>query len=648
MYNSGMLRRLHLAWNVLRYLGPRWVLFRLRYAWRLRSGALERQSPLQSWAEIPTVPCRLLLTKISQWPTTAGWGDGCVADAAAIAGGTFVLFFHHRAALGCRPDWHRNSFTGQVAAKGVHWSALGDFDFGDIKAIWEPSRFAWAFPLVRAYARTGDDNHVEVFWRLFEDWCEKNPPNDGVNWKCGQEATFRLMAAAFAVAQFARSPATTPKRLEQWSRFVVATGRRIAANLDYALSQSNNHGISESVGLLTAGLLLAEFDEARNWRQRGLRALRAQLDDLVYADGGFSQHSLVYHRVLLHDLLWAIAMLRAANAETPDWLLEKTREALAFLTALVDPETGAAPLWGANDGSNILPLDECAYEDFRGVIQAGYAVLDGARVLPDGPWDEAAFWLTGKDPATLPLRPLDRADLWHANDSGCFQWQSGDARLFMSCPTRFRHRVGHADMLHVDLWWRGRPIAHDAGSFSYNTSGPLDSAFVKAAVHNVPMLAGVEPLKQASRFLYVPWPRGTASWSNAEQFFSATHDAYGSAARIARRITAAEKGVFVVTDALDLAEPGVVRIHWLLANLPWKLDQDAGTLTARVGEEQITLHWKSSTKVRSANLASAEADSPRGWWSRHYLALEPAMSLELLIDVSGQVEVSIRFTASRA
>jgi Heparinase II/III N-terminus/Heparinase II/III-like protein len=643
MYNSGMRAKLRLAWDVLRYLGPRWVSFRLRYAWRLRSGALERRSPLQSWAEIPAASHRLLLAKISQWPAAERWGDGCVHDAAEIARGTFVLFFHHRAPLGFPPDWRRNSFTGQVAPDGLHWSALGDFDFGDVKAIWEPSRFAWAFSLVRAYARTGDERHVDVFWRLFEDWCEKNPPNDGVNWKCGQESTFRLMAAAFAVAQFAKAPATTPKRIELWSRFVVATGRRIAANLDYALSQSNNHGVSESVGLLTASLLLAESDEARGWRRRSLPALRAQLDDLVYADGGFSQHSTVYHRVLVHDLLWAIVLLRAANEETPHWLLEKARQALAFLAPLVDPETGAAPLWGANDGSNILPLDECAYDDFRGVVQAGYAVLDGVRVLPAGPWDESAFWLIGKDPATLPLRPLDSPAHWHAAESGCFQWRSGDARLFMSCPMRFRHRVGHADMLHVDLWWRGQSVAHDAGSYCYNPTGPLDAAFVKAAAHNVPLLAGIEPLRQASRFLYVPWPRGTAGWSDDGRQFAATHDAYGSSARIERRITCPEKGVFVVTDVVVLSQPQAVRIHWLLADLAWKLDEAAGKLTAPLGEGQFTLSWQSSAKIRSATMTKAETGSACGWWSRHYLALEPAVSLELLFDVAKSLEVSARF-----
>src|SRR6185312_2792000 len=101
----------------------------------------------------------------------------------------------------------------------------------------------WAFALTRAFARTGEAKYAEVFWRLFADWCTRNPPNRGPNWMCGQESTFRLMAVVFA----AEGLGVPPAQREQLARFVVATGRRIAANLDYALSQKNNHGVSECV-----------------------------------------------------------------------------------------------------------------------------------------------------------------------------------------------------------------------------------------------------------------------------------------------------------------------------------------------------------------------------------------------------------------
>jgi hypothetical protein len=630
---------------VCKFLGPQWVAFRLRYAAAMRLGVLKRRSPIQKWSDVEAstyLPGWLLPVSFPE----AGkeWGSRCIAEADGVALGEFKLFSHHQTFPGNPPDWHRNVLTGQSAPRGRHWSELGDFDFGDIKAIWELSRFGWAFALARAHARTHEERLAELFWKLFEDWCAQNPPNEGVNWKCGQESTFRLIAATFAIGEFRSSPSSTPARWQLWSRFVQVTGQRIAANLDYALSQSNNHGVSECVGLITASLLSAETALTRSWRELAFAKLHEQLDALIYPDGGFSQHSLIYHRVLLHDLFWLISFSRKAGQSVPEWVEAKTRSALNFLLPIVDGNTGSAPVYGANDGANILPLDECAFDNLRGTIESGFALLDGVRVYPPGPWDETAFWLTARDPATLPLRPVHEIPArWHAPAAGCFQWQSGDARLFLRCPTHFRHRPSQADMLHADIWWRGRAIAHDAGTYSNNMPAPLGGAFGAAAAHNVPMLAQREPLEKAGRFLYLPWPNGAAQWNEQEQCFRATHDGYGPDAQIERAIYSPKTSAFLIRDHVTLRAPTRVRLHWLLADADWQLDANARTVTAKFTGVNYIISWDSNLAPISARLVCADPASARGWWSRHYLAVEPAVSFELLFDVADKLQVATRF-----
>jgi hypothetical protein len=645
---ASLAAKCRLAWSVLRHLGPRWVLFRIGYAWRIRSSSLEKASPLGTWGDLPAERCWPLLRELQEWPAEAAkWGAGCVASARALAAGEWILFFHHRLPLGNPPNWRRNAFSDTEGPRGVHWSKLSDNEFGDIKGIWEINRFSFAFLLARAYARTRDDSHAELFWKLFEHWLAENAPNEGVNWKCGQESTFRLIATTFAVSQFQHAPATTPERMAKWSKFVVATGQRIAVNLDYAISQSNNHGVSECVGLITVGLL-SDSKLAKQWLGFGLARLQPQLAELVYSDGGFSQHSLVYHRVLLDDLLWAIVLLRAAKVAVPAWLEGATRRALDFLTPLVDLQTGAAPLLGPNDGSNVLPLDELPYEDFRGVIQAGYALLDGARVLPPGPWDESAYWLTGVAPSTLPLRPLEPHAQFHAAKSGVFQWRSGDARLSFICPTRYYHRISQADMLHADVWWKGQPVTLDPGSYSYHSTGAMRGVMNKAEAHNVPMLAGVEPIKQVSKFLYMPWPRGEAGWTAAGREFRATHDAYGKQARIERAIHSPASGVFVVADRVTIAKPGKVRLHWLLADYDWRRDESGASVSAVIEGDRFVISWQGTPPPASISLVRAEEGTGRGWASLRYLALQPAVSLELLFDVTERLEFSTRFAVTES
>jgi len=74
-----------------------------------------------------------------------------------------------------------------------------------------------------------------------------------VNWKCGQESTFRLLAVTFAVAEFGRLPGATPERMN-----LVAVCHRTGARINaiwITRSANQHHGVSECVGLITASLL---------------------------------------------------------------------------------------------------------------------------------------------------------------------------------------------------------------------------------------------------------------------------------------------------------------------------------------------------------------------------------------------------------
>ncbi len=375
---------------LVRHLGLGWLFFRAGYAVRRRTGQLRRATPAVAWAEVPAPELQLRVRLQCELPGV--WDSGCLTEADAVLRGEFRLFSDRVVPAGSPPNWHRNQLTGEIVPSDRHWTELRDFAFGDIKGVWELSRFSWAFLLVRACARTGENRYADGFWQLFTDWFEHNPPNLGPNWMCGQEATFRLMAVVFA----AEGLGMNAEQRIQFSRFVVATGRRIAANLDYALSQKNNHGVSECVGLITAALCIPTHSESAGWLERGTRKLQGHLGELVYPDGSFCQHSLIYHRVLLHDLAWTTYRWRAALGREPEWLRSAASRALGFMDRLVDPRTGGAPLFGANDGADILPLAEASFLDLRPMVQLGAALFRGELPLPAGPWDEAAAWLAGE------------------------------------------------------------------------------------------------------------------------------------------------------------------------------------------------------------------------------------------------------------
>ncbi len=638
-----IVKRITVALSLVRYLGAWWVIFRFWYSIRRRAGFLERAMPRFEWPPIKLIH----RPRIFKIPLNIG--DRCIGEAENIAAGKFIIFSAHCVDVGIPPDWHRNQMTGKQVEGTTHWSRLEDFAFGDIKAVWELSRFSWAFALARAYAKTGNEKYAEIFWGLFENWMVHNPPNQGPNWMCGQEASFRLMAITFAVDVLTSANASTIKRKTLYSTFVIATGKRIAGNLDYALSQSNNHGISEAIGLVTAALLSHGYCEAESWRQRGIVALEQQLAKLVYPDGAFSQHSAIYHRVLIHNLLWIRTLMEAFGEPINDSLCDVALKAVRFIESLMTFETGAVPLYGASDGTNILQLADSNYGDFRPIVQAGNAAFGGERVLESGPWDEMVEWLVG--PIVMGVGVASRiheagrsntGNRIHYSDGGCLVWRHGSSRLFFRCPTSFQHRPSHADLLHVDFEWKGIPIAIDAGTFSYNTHSVPSGDMKEAKVHNTITFRGKEPMEKISRFLYLPWPRGRSGWDGPNRFV-AEHDGWARfGCRHVRTIEPYEDDGFIVIDDLFSATASMARIHWMLPDLPYRLSAEKSHLVLITPSGEVIIEWSFSTVA--VEVVRGAVGGSRGWISPRYFERIPALSLTFDVRCSESHRGWTRFT----
>ena len=189
--------------------------------------------------------------------------------------GDYLHFGHWYAACGWPPEFNRDALHGIDWPTSRHWTefARSAPPRDDIKLLWEPSRLSLGFSFARAYAHTGDTAWAEAWWTLFDAWVEQNPAQLTGNWACGQENALRLLVMVFAGSVTADADVATSERLYGLVRYIWQCGRHIETNINYALSQKNNHGVSEAVGLWTAGLLLGDGHEAKRWRRKGMSAL---------------------------------------------------------------------------------------------------------------------------------------------------------------------------------------------------------------------------------------------------------------------------------------------------------------------------------------------------------------------------------------
>ena len=642
-----------LARDLWRFMGPRWLLFRLRYAARMRFGMMERQLPVTEWSEQPLVEFLKDGAAFSadEWLTSrrnasphfyfdardfASWqpwlkkwdaaSEGQPQDIVENAKNGQWPFFHQLNVLApFPPEWRTNPLSRRTVTTKQHWTQISEKDYGDIKLVWEASRFSLTYAFVRAYAREGAGHFAESFWQLVEDWYVNNPPQQGPNWKCGQETSFRVMAWCFGFYGFLHAEETSPARAATMLHMLALSGQRIEANLDYALSQQNNHGISEAVGLWTIGLLFPELKDANRWRKLGRKALIDQARTLIYDDGSFAQHSANYHRVMLHDCIWALRLDQLHDNELSE-LLPRVIAATNWLYAIMETESGNVPNLGQNDGAMVLPLSNCGADDYRPVVQAAAHLRGTEPYFLPGPWNETSLWLFGIDHVDKQAAPVPQS-YWAAPIGGYYTLR-GDNTFALVRNAKFRHRPSQADQLHVDLWQDGENIAVDAGTYSYHAPEPWTNPFAESAYHNTVTINGLDQMRRRSKFLWLPWCEGVSqplreSPTKQILFWQGEHNGYMSLPEKVthrRALILLAKRYWLVIDQLVGQQEFTARLQWLLKTT----ESDWQPETNRLRTPSFTLSMAGTPG--SMSKVVADPNSPRGWQSPSYMVRQPATS----------------------
>lgn len=666
---AGLAHRTQLALKTVKAIGVRRTALRIRHEVAQRSGWLARRYPpgrLADW--VP--PARLLgqLRKNAdrgllfdsgseQLETHyrrlfPGIGPALFGEADRLAGGQMQYFSHDWAEFDPQRDWFRNPFTGQVVGDSVHWTRVS-WDApasGDLKFQLEPARFAWVFKLARAYAYSGDEKYAAAFWRLFDGWCEQNPPQAGPLWICGQESSLRLLAMAFGLYYFARSSETTDDRFGRLAAMIAAHADRIKGTTVYARSQQNNHALSEGAGLLTAGFVLAGSPAADRWKRAGRAILEEQAPLQIYADGAYTQHSHNYHRVMLNVMSWAVRICERRGERLSEMIYQRLGAAAEFLRQMIDPATGQAPNYGPNDGALVLPLSVCPYEDYRPAAYAAGYVAGRKMIEGAGDWNEELFWLCGPEAAeqaqSRVASPGSEGKSSAAFPNGGYDVLGGRESWCMLRAADYRDRPNQADQLHFDLWWRGINVACDAGAYLYNGPQPWQNALARTAVHNTVTVDDQDQMTRGGRFLWLDWARATRETMRSPlgelALWRGAHDGYRRIEpQLVHRREVLQLGDahWLVLDRLVSQAPHRFRLHWLLPHLPYqwdaadrqlRLETPQGPYFVRIGRDRRGL----AGDQEMASLAAGDPDSTRGWRSRFYGHREPAISLALEIQAA--------------
>ncbi len=568
-----------------------------------------------------------LLTKVADRNT---WEKRVTTIVERAFGGEYLFFFHWYGKLGWVPDFNLDPVHDINWPTGQHWgdTSRSGPPYHDIKLVWEPSRFSLAYYFARQYVRSGDERFAQGFWEMFDAWVDQNPPELSVAWGCGQEMTFRLMGMLFAAINTLQSEAATPRRLEELSCLAWRTGKQIDININKARAQGNNHAISEAVGLWTVGTMFGEFEHARRWCERAKRILSAEVKKQIYDDGSYVQHSMNYHRVMMDDLLWICALCQRNDETLPPVIEDRLERATSWILEMIDPVSGRAPNYGANDGALVLPLSCCDYPDFRPAVQAAHYLLHRRRCFDPGPWDEKMLWLFGAESLDAPVSKPSRKRSFTAPDAGYYILRGRGAWAMTRCHT-YRDRPSQADMLHLDLWYKGENVLRDGGSYMYYCESPWDSYFSSTKAHNTVEIDSVSQMTKGPRFLWFKWTRSRllrfeSSSDGRVGYFAGEHYGYkrgrdGVTHR--RTICRIDDTYLVIDDIIGSGEHEVV-LRWRLYPTEWE-ENAPGTWTGSVAEERLSIRIYTPEQMHAEIATGRESPSPEGWESLYYGEKQP-------------------------
>jgi hypothetical protein len=387
------------------------------------------------------------------------------------------------------------------------------------------------------------------------------------------------------------------------------------------------------------------------------------LQTQIAEDGAYMQQSTNYHRLMLQLVLWVSQVSgNMQENEQPATcnlqpVIPNLQLATNWLQALCDPESGRVPNLGPNDGAYILPLTVQPFHDYRPVLQAASRAFLEKSAFTPGAWDEMSLWLCSSAKVQV-FSDQDKnltSDTRHLIPSTL---RSPHAWAYLRA-AHFRDRPGHADQLHLDLWWRGLNVAQDAGTYLYNAEPPWENALAHTAVHNTVMMDNRQQMTPAGRFLYLDWAQaGVLNRDGAEdgswERVVARHDGYQRLGAIHQRsVIAYQDERWIIEDQLlpasrsPLTTPHTARLHWLLPDWKWKVNDSRLTIEIQspYGWVELAVSCRltaiSLQLVRAGELlhGAGETSPTWGWVSPTYGVKTPALSF--VVTAVGELPLTL-------
>ncbi len=483
------------------------------------------------------------------------------------------------------------------------WNYGKDIDWAywpvkDIEMRVQLHRQGWWTSLGRVYRTTGEEKYAREYVAELRDWVKKNPykpfginqngtvssgaldvdsPNECFAWR-PLEIGIRLLRWVMQFDLFLDSPHFTPAFLLEFLRAY----HQNASVLMQSFSQSGNHLIHQSSGIIRAGICFPEFKEAESWVRAGANNLTREITRQSYPDGCHFELDPGYHIGVVesYDDAIQVAARNGKLALFPPECLEQLARMLRYYLDYCYP-----------DGTHPCFSDARRHDDL-----ASPELLEHFGMLPP------AYKSSGHP------------------DTGFYCFRSGWTDESIIMPVKATERgMWHAqpDFGTFELWAFGKILMPDAGAYTYSGDEEIERerAYFKAtARHNA--------LTLDDRNYDNPKPR-VIEWKpdGPVQRLTVEHEAYEGLTR-RRSIAFVDESYFVVTDVVKGPASG---------HLTLRSGLGAGSVEETGPGEYLYRDGDAGLRIVVKGPASATVSVDRDWFSEamHEKALRPVIRVDV-------------------
>lgn len=564
-----------------------------------------RQAPVYLWGKDDVAALKRIALE-----TLAPEVDGLRLKAEKIQRGLFPLVSDIEFDLTAKPNWR------------------GPFD--DNEQLFFLNRWYHGVTLAKAYFYTSDERCADCFVDLLQHWNQQNPVDRASPVWESYSVTERINNWIFAYHLLQPSPTFKKRGLLLLLTLLFQHAVYLSENLE--VRESHNHLINNGRALYAFGLLFPELEHAATFEEAGWQILTREMKRQFSPDGMLGEQSVHYHLLLMRTYL-EVTLLAQRNGRPldPEYLARLERMFLC------------ANAFTRSDGSIPLIGDFSPDADLRsmvGLLGAG-ATQFGFDV--NRHFSEYGLWYS-RPGKTEKMAGSIPASLICLNKSGYAIVRTPELHLTLNCDPRAKIiRHGHADVLGLNLWWRGQDLLIDGGNYSYGKRD-WDEYFRGPYSHNTVAVDGLTPyvLPGYQQVLLSP------DYSEAEAgivacreegpgfYLEAYHTGYKRLAdpvAVRRQVWIAVNNWILIRDTVSGDGERTVEVIYNIGSCGF----ENGVLSSATGEKLAFMDVRSDSDFQIKQFRGQSGRRLRGWRSSSYGVKETATTIIYQIAAVGSV-----------